>query len=761
MIAYSDGVFSLSGKGFSYLFRLTGSGQPEHLHFGPVVSTRDAQALACKPGTGWGDSILYDQDSKLCLNFPPLEWSGSGRGDYRESPIFIERDGEAIPTDFRYVSHEIVDGPIPSTLPQARYGGESLKLTLEDPRGLRLHLIYTVFDDAITRRAVLENNTKDAITLRKLMSFCLDLPGKLEMTSFGGGWAAEMRAATASVSWNRIVSESTTGFSSSRAQAGFLLCEEGAGEDSGVVYGINLIYTGNHYASAQRSLQGLNRVMQGISPDSFGWPLAPGEGFETPEAVLCWSDQGKNGMSERMHRFVNRHIIPKAWQYRERPVLYNSWEGCVFDFNQARLLSLGRQARELGCELFVLDDGWFGARNSDTAGLGDYTVNRKKLPEGLDGLGRALNKMGLQFGLWFEPEAVNPDSDLYRLHPDWALTDELPQLYGRNELLLDLTRQEVRDYIVENVSRVLDSAPISYVKCDMNRSSIALGARAHRYILGLYEVLDRIFTPRPEILLESCSSGGNRFDLGMLCFSPQVWASDNTDPIARLEIQQNLSYLYPQSTIGAHVSAAPHGQTLRNTPLYTRGNVAFFGCLGYELDLKELAAVERQEIRGQVEFYKKYRRIFQFGSFRRISTEEGICWQVGDVHTRLAGLYHLLQPTAPGYERLRVPGLKPEKTYTLESRRQLLRMRQFGGMINHVLPVKLNPEGAVIRQADRRYAMKDGREHFTATGAALGQGVMLSSRFTGTGYDPDLRLHTDFGSNVYVIEEEASHEKSE
>ena len=246
MIAYTDGVFSLTGKGFSYLFRLTGSGQPEHLHFGPAVSARDAQALACKPGTGWGDNILYDQDSKLCLNFPPLEWSGSGRGDYRESPISIERKGDAIPTDFRYVCHEILDGPIPSTLPQARYGGESLKLTLEDPRGLRLHLIYTVFDDAITRRTLLENNTGDAITLRKLMSFCLDLPGKLEMTSFGGGWAAEMRAATAGVSWNRIVSESTTGFSSSRAQAGFLLCEEGAGEDSGVVYGINLIYTGNH-----------------------------------------------------------------------------------------------------------------------------------------------------------------------------------------------------------------------------------------------------------------------------------------------------------------------------------------------------------------------------------------------------------------------------------------------------------------------------------------------------------------------------------
>ena len=761
MISYTNGVFLLAGKSYSYLFHLTEHGQPEHLHFGAPVTAEDAAALRCKPGTGWGDSVYYDAENTLCLNFPPLEWSGSGRGDYRESPIQLEADGEPIPTDFHYKCHEILPGTAPMELPQASGGSETLKLTLEQTGSIRLHLYYTVYDDVITRRTVLENGSDSTVVIRKLMSFCLDLPGKLSMTTFGGGWSAEARAGTAPVEWSRIVNESTTGFSSARNQPGFLLEEESADEHSGVVYGINLVYSGNHYASAQRSLCGLNRVMQGISPDHFGWKLAPGESFETPEAVLCWSDEGRNGMSQRMHRFVNCHIVPEAWRFRQRPVLYNSWEGCVFDFNQARLLALGKQAKALGCELFVLDDGWFGARNNDHAGLGDYTVNRKKLPGGLEGLGKELNKLGLEFGLWFEPESVNPDSDLYRAHPDWALTDSLPPIYGRNQLLLDLTRQDVQDYIVENVSHILDSAPITYVKWDMNRSSVALGARAHRYILGLYSVLRRIFGPRPDILLESCSSGGNRFDLGMLTFSPQVWCSDNTDPIARLQIQGNLSCLYPQSTFGAHVSAAPHAQTLRSTPLYTRGNVSFFGCLGYELDLKHLVSVEQKEIRGQIEFYKKHRDLFQFGFFRRDTGEGSTLWQVSDGKTHIVGLFHTLQPAAPGYERLRVRGLRKDRQYHILSRSQLLRLSQFGALINHITPVRMDPNGAILRTADHRYGMNDGVEDLCATGSALEGGIQLTARFAGTGYQKQLRLQSDFGSNVYVIEEVSQNGEAE
>ena len=747
MIICKDNIFLLKNENFSYMFMTDSYGILRHLHFGAPVNPEDAQTLTCAPGAGWGSSIqLEDKDTESCLDSLALEWSGSGRGDYRESPL--ELDGRS--TDLRYVNHRVFGGTVPMTsgLPQAEGDCETLEVILEQS-GLRLKLYYSLFPTALTRRAVLENTGEGTVTVNKLMSFVMDLPGSFEMTCFGGGWAAEMRKFTAPVGYGRVVNESLTGASSNMHNPGFLLAEEDANEASGRVYGFNLIYSGNHYASAQRSHQGLTRVMQGISPANFAWEIAPGETFETPEAVMACSDRGFGGLSERMHQFVNDHIVPARWRYRERPVLYNSWEGCLFNFNQHRLLDLADRAKNLGCELFVLDDGWFGARNHDRAGLGDYSVNTKKLPEGITGLARRINRKGLQFGLWFEPESVNPDSDLYRAHPDWAMTDEFAPVVGRHQLLLDLTRAEVRDYIVENVSRVLDSAEISYVKWDMNRHSIALGAKAHRYILGLYEVLGRIFGPRPEILLESCSSGGNRFDLGMIRFSPQVWSSDNTDPIERLTIQGNLSYLYPQSTFGAHVSAAPHGQTLRVTPLATRANVSYFGCLGYELDLKHLLPVEVKDVQAQTAFYKQYRHVFQYGTFRRTKTG----WQVSDGKVTICGVFHKLVEAAPAYEVLRVMDLKPEVTYHIRSVEQAIRMGQFANLLRHVVPVEVNPNGGLIRMVDSRKQLPDGGEDLTASGAALMSGMVRKPMFRGTGYDTRQHTQGDFGSNVYVVEE--------
>lgn len=754
MISCENGVFHLSSPFYSYLFRLLPTGQLEHLHFGAPVRSEDSEALACKVGLGWGASVTLTEEEKApCLDVLPLEWSGGGRGDYRESPLSIERDGLPLPTDFRYRSHRLLEGIAPmDRLPQAKGGEQTLEISLTC-RDLTLKLYYTVFKDVLTRRAVLENNGDHPIVIRKLLSLCMDLPGNLELTTFDGGWIAEMGKTTTPVGKTKLVNESTTGFSSHRHNPGFLLTEKSAGEDHGRVYGFNLVYSGNHYASVQRSVQGLTRVVQGINPDHFSYPLKPGERFETPEAVVAFSDRGLNGLSERMHRFVNGHIVPKAWQYRQRPVLYNSWEGCSFDFDRHRLLSLAKSAKKLGCELFVLDDGWFGARDDDRKGLGDYDVNRKKLPGGLEDLAQRINDLGMDFGLWFEPEGVNPDSKLFQAHPDWALTDDLPPVMGRHELLLDLTKPEVRDYIVTSVSRILDSAKISYVKWDMNRHSTALGAKAHDYISGLYEVLHRIFDPRPEVLLESCSSGGNRFDLGMLCFSPQIWASDNTDPIERLDIQNNLSYLYPQSTIGAHVSASPHAQTLRTTPLSTRGNVAFFGILGYELDLKHLLPVEEKEITDQIAYYKAHRKLFQFGSFRRLEAEDATGWQVSGEREHIVGLFHRLLPAAPGYEQLRPVGLDGSKRYHVTSRPQRLRVGQFGALVQHIAPVRLNPNGIILRTADHRYEMLDGAEDCTASGSALMSGLQLTPRFTGTGYDQSLRVQGDFGSNVYYFEE--------
>ncbi len=746
MITYKNGIFTIHGQQYSCLLEVTPYGQLSQLYFGSPVCTGDAEAFRCQDGLGWGTSVLLsDQDTASCPDAWPLAWSGSGRGDYRESPLEI-----GCATNLCYHSHEIVEGDVLMVqgLPQALGAEQTLIITMKQ-ENLTCKLYFAQFPEGLTRRTVLYNTGSESISVSKLMSFSMDLPGQLHMTSFHGGWIAEMRKECQPIGHSKLVIESTTGFSSNRQNPGFLLSRPDATEDHGLVYGINLVYSGNHYASAQRSLQGFNRIMQGINPSNFSYALQPGETLETPEAVLCCAEGGFNGLSACMHSFVSRHIIPKYWQGRPRPVLFNSWEGCMFDFDQPKLVSLAKSAKALGCELFVLDDGWFGQRKDDTAGLGDYTVNTKKLPQGITGLARKIQSLGMEFGLWFEPESVNMDSQLYRAHPDWALTDAFAPLLGRHQLLLDLTLPQVRDYIVENVSRILDDAGITYVKWDMNRHSVALGAKAHAYILGLYDVQRRIFGPRPHILLENCASGGNRFDLGMLCFGPQIWCSDNTDPIERQTIQGNLSYLYPQSTFGAHVSASPHAQTLRTTPLSTRGNVAFFGCLGYELNLKHLLPMEKKEIAQQISFYKEHREIFQFGRFARLANG----WQVQQGGNTLVGVFRSLVSAAPGHQWLRLKHLEKDIQYRLTARETSLRIGQFGSLVKHVLPVDLNPHGALLCTADRMITLPDGQQTLTASGAAFCSGIPLLPLFRGTGYDKNQRTLPDFGSELYIVEE--------
>lgn len=397
MIELKDGVFGLHGEDVSCLLRVNGYGVLELLHFGERVETEDAEAFILRQGLGWGESVLLKEgDTESCPDAMPLAWSGAGRGDYRESPLELS----GIPTDFRYESHEIISGIVPmeSVLPQAQGEAETLHITMVQ-QGLVLELYFTLFDDVLTRRTVLKNMGEAPVSVTKIMSNLIDLCGEYEISTFDGGWIAEMRKHTIPVSESRVVNESTTGFSSHRHNPGFLLSEAGATEDSGRVYGFNIIYSGNHYAAAQRSLQGLTRVVQGISPTSFCKVLNSGESFETPEAVMAFSANGFAGMSKKMHKFINMCVIPTYWQGRERPVLFNSWEGCMFDFNESRLLRLAKDAKELGCELFVLDDGWFGERNNDKAGLGDYGVNRKKLPHGLNGLAQKVRAMGMEFGL--------------------------------------------------------------------------------------------------------------------------------------------------------------------------------------------------------------------------------------------------------------------------------------------------------------------------------------------------------------------------
>ena len=768
-------VFYLESEHTSYVLRIGRFGHPEHVYYGAKIPRGPVDSLLTKQVIQTGSAVLYDaeKDPAYCLDTVPLEWSGVGCGDYRQTPAELKLPDGTFRTDFVYESHRVIPGCVsPETLPAAYCGegeAETLELTLLDPVAkVKLLLYYTVFaeTDVITRRTTLLNEGEGTLTIRRLMSLQLDLENRgFSLVTFDGAWIKETHRHDRKLQYGQFVNSSVTGASSNRHNPGFLLSEEGAGESHGNVYGFNLIYSGNHLGLAELSPTDLVRVQLGINPHCFEWPLAPGERFETPEAVMTFSDSGFNGMSAHFHDFVNRHIVRGDWKGKERPVLINNWEACFFRFTRGKLLRLARQAKRLGVELFVLDDGWFGARNSDTAGLGDYTVNKKKLPRGMRSFAGQIHFLGLKFGLWFEPEMVNPDSDLFRAHPDYAVaTPGRALLYGRNQLVLDLCNPAVRDYIVENVSRILDDAQIDYVKWDMNRHisdaySPLLGSQGefyHRYILGLYDILARIFRPRPHILLESCSSGGNRFDLGMLCFSPQVWSSDDTDPVERLSIQSGLSYLYPLSSMGAHVSASPNQQTLRQSTLSTRFNAACFGCLGYELDLKHLTRLERREVRDQIAFYKAHRRVLQYGRFFRHEPmkDNKVYWQCvnGDASTSVAGAFQSAVHAAEGNDILPLSGLQKDARYRLQTKPQRIFVRRFGSLLKHLLPFDVNPNGPLIRWIDRLYAMTDCVETYEADGQTLLQGVHLNNQFIGTGYSKNVRMLGDFGSSLYEIE---------
>ncbi|NLJ89760.1 MAG: alpha-galactosidase, partial [Clostridiales bacterium] len=697
-----------------------------------------------------------------------LEWSDNGRGDFRTSPTEIIMPDGSFVTDFVYDNHKLYDGCIPiETLPSAYGGDKTLRVTLKDKvYEVYIDLYYTVFwkTDVITRRAVVRSEESDLITIRRIMSMLVDIPDEgFKMYTLDGGWIKEAHLHKRDVSYGSTINSSTTGSSSNRHNPAFMLAEADANEDYGRVYAFNMVYSGNHYSLVEKNERDLVRVCMGINPNQFEWKLSKGEKFETPECVFTFSSKGFNESSYHMHEFVNEHIVRGTYKKKDRPILLNNWEAHFFDFNEKKLLNLARQAKDLGVELFVLDDGWFGDRNSDNAGLGDYNVNPKKLPNGLKDFADKIKKMGLKFGLWFEPEMVNEDSNLYRTHPEYAVrVPTRDPVRGRNQLVLDLCKAEVRDYIVDQVTSILDSVDISYVKWDFNRhiaeafstaTSRSQGEFYHRYVCGLYDILRRIFEPRPHILFESCSSGGNRFDLGMLCFSPQIWTSDDTDPIERLKIQQGLSYFYPLSTMGAHVSQAPHQQTLRDTPLATRFNVACFGCLGYELDLKYFTPEEKKDIKDQIAFYKKYRRVFQYGRFYRIKSykDNKVIWQVlsRDKETALTGFFQTLTKAAESSDRLRVVGLK-EGVYFLATRPQKLYIKRFGNLTKHILPVELDPEGVVLRTANKHFSLTDCIEEYICSDKALNFGIPLNDQFIGTGYNEHIRVLGDFGSNMYV-----------
>ena len=780
MIKAEDKVFKLDTKDTSYVIKINDSGHPEHIYYGSFIPTADVAALTLKNDIILGSQVEYSKDAPAySKDAVLLEYSGNGKGDYRHSPLELLMPDGSFVTDFVFDGYEICDGAFESdtSLPLAKGEATTLTIKLKDKKyeSITLSLIYTVFyqSNVIARCAVLENNSGEDVFIRKLMSFMMDIPtADYDMVTLDGGWAKEAHLNERPITYGITVNDSTTGSSSNKHNPAFFLKRKNANESYGEAMGFNLIYSGNHYSAVEVGNHGTTRIMSGINPHCFLWKLKSGEKFTTPEAVMTYSDNGISQMSENMHSFVNNHIIPENFKYSERPIVINNWEATFFNFNRRKLLALAKRAKKLGIEMFVLDDGWFGNRNSDTAGLGDWTPNLKKLPGGITSLSKKIHKMGMKFGLWFEPECVNPDSELFRIHPDFAIAVPGREAsLGRNQLVLDLTRKEVRDYIVDSVDKILSSAEIEYVKWDYNRHisdafSASLknqGEFYHRYILGLYEVLRRIFTElHPEVLLESCSSGGNRFDLGMLCFSPQIWTSDDTDARERMDIQRGIYTFYPQSTVSAHVSMTPNQQTLRSVALSTRFNVASYGVLGYELDFSELTPNERRQIKEQIAFYKQHRHTFQYGALKGYFPvpQERESWQVKYGDEIIASIFNLKYSASPNRDTLKILDADPGKRYQLKSVKQYLKISRFGSLIKHITPISIKADGAIVRFVDRHFAMVDGMEEYEASAEALRHGIPLAMQYSGTGYNTKIRILGDYGSTMYLIKEIKDNERN-
>lgn len=632
MIRKENQYFILDTKHTTYCFRVMQTGHLEHLYYGRKVTLHgeeDMQALVEKQAFAPGNLNVYDEENKdVALEDIRLEMSSYGKGDIREPFIEVVHADGSYTSDFLFKKAEILEEKkelknMPSSYDETRKV-QQLCITLKDAQyDLTLELYYSVFEDCdvITRSARFVNTSKATVKLLRLMSMQLDLDtADYVMTTFNGAWAREMNRNDIPIRVGKHVNASYAGISSSRANPFVMLSKENTTEDFGQCYGVNLVYSGNHYEAAEVNSFGKTRLVSGINPQSFCFVIEPGDEFEAPEAVMTFSNEGFNGMSGQMHEFVREHIVRGEWKKKERPVLLNSWEASYFDINEKKLLNLAKAGKDVGIELFVMDDGWFGERNDDTSSLGDWDVNKKKLPGGVKRLCDKVKDLGLMFGIWVEPEMVNVKSHLYEEHPDWVL--QIPKAShseGRNQRILDLSRVEVQNFIIEKMAEVFSSADISYVKWDMNRIfsdyfSNALPAEkqgevSHRYVLGLYRCMKELTQRFPHILFEGCASGGNRFDLGILSYFPQIWASDDTDALCRSEIQNGYSYGYPMSTVAAHVSSCPNHQTLRVTPLDTRFSVACFGVFGYECNFCDMKKEELDQIKVQIELYKQWRPV--------------------------------------------------------------------------------------------------------------------------------------------------------
>ena len=674
--------FHLRNDRISYVGRVQESHWLGHVYFGPALAAGRSYAHLA-PADFFGFSNRLGDPI-------PLEFPATGSGDYRAPALVVEQaDGSSV-LDLRYAGHRIVSGKpplpgLPSTYVEVGGEAETLEVTLEDSLAdLEVRLLYTIYRDrpVVIRSARLTNTGNRASIVRCAMSAALDLPdAEWQLITLDGEWGRERHVARRDLRPGSQSISSVRGASGPQHNPFLALARPATTEEAGEAIGLALVYSGNFLAEAEVEPFGTTRLRIGINPATFSWVLEPGGSFEVPEAVLAYSNGGLDELSAAYHSLYRERLARGTWRDKPRPIVINNWEATYFDFDEARLAEIATTAGALGIEMLVLDDGWFGQRDDDTSSLGDWQVNRRKLPGGVDAIARKVEALGMRFGLWIEPEMVSRRSHLFDEHPDWAVgIPTRPRTEGRSQFVLDMARPEVVDYLFETLSTVLGSAPISYVKWDMNRAitepfSASLpawrqGEFFHRYILGVYALYERLTKAFPGILFESCASGGGRFDPGMLAYAPQAWTSDDTDAIERLAIQWGTSYAYPISSMAAHVSAVPNHLTGRIEPLSTRAAVAFFGVFGYELDPTKLTDVERAEIADQVSFYKRWREVLQFGRFHRLrgpfdgdGNETAWLSVSADRRTAVAAHYQELARPNDGPRRLRFRGLDPALTY--------------------------------------------------------------------------------------------------
>lgn len=680
--------FHLYNQEISYIIKILDNDQPGQLYYGKRLTHREDFGHLFEYATRDMSPYAFEGNSTFSLENIKQEYPTFGCGDMRFPAYEIERENGSHVVEFVYKEHKIYNGKpklegLPATYVESDDEAQTLELVLEDTSiNTRIVLLYTIYEafPVIARSVRFECDSDEKITLLSAMSACVDLPDKdYEMIDLAGVWARERHVRRHKLDYGIQSIYSMRGCSSYQFNPFLALARENADEFQGQVYGFSLVYSGNFLAQTEVDNYDTARVLMGIHPNGFKWTLGKGESFQTPEMVMVYSEAGLNGMSQTFHKLYRTRLARGIWRDKVRPILINSWEAFYFDFDAPKLLGLADAAADLGMELFVLDDGWFGKRDDSTSSLGDWYPNEEKLKGTLKELAEKINAKGLKFGLWIEPEMTNKDSDLYRAHPDWLLAEQGKRIcHSRTQYVLDFSKKEVREYIGDMLENLLAEVPVSYIKWDMNRTFSEVfsngndreyqGKVCHKYILGVYELYERLTSRFPHVLFESCASGGARFDPGMLYYAPQGWTSDDTDAIERLKIQYGTSMVYPVSCMGSHVSASPNHQTNRVTPIETRADVAYFGTFGYELDLLKLGEEDKAEIRRQIAFMKEKRDLIQKGTFYRLKSPfEGneTAWMIvsEDQKKALVGYYRVMQPVNVGFKRLKLKGLKEDTCY--------------------------------------------------------------------------------------------------